>query len=362
MKKILFMAVTLLIFSGCRKQVEISHYTISGTVADSTLEGRMAYILPTDHPNLNDIPLDSAKIENGNFFMEGTAPFEPSVVTFIVMDKSGETIQQMLSSSMLLEKGDMTVEISKGRRFTISGTVHNDMLMVCRRLLIDYANSCSEINQMQVSASEKKKLMKEKQKSCNAGIINAFMTDPKSEITQTMFKEIYVIFDKDELNYLREQMEKTQNPNSKVTLSDMDIMAGEKYQLYDTICDKDNNKICLNDIIREHDFTIIEFWASYCSPCVYTNRAVAREYAKHKGKHFEAISISLDSKYQDWVHAIEQQDMVWTNVSNLKGWHCPIATKFHISHIPATFLFNSDGELIRGDLSLDELAIYLAED
>lgn len=362
MKKSLPFLILFLIFWGCKSSVETSHYKIVGVVQDTTLEGEMAYILPTDRPNLDDMPIDSAKIVNGVFAMEGTAPLEPATATFIVMNRGEKVKKPLCSSSMLLEKGTMNIRIGENRSFFISGTVHNDMLMVVRRSIIEYVQKTAEINAMPVSRAEKIKLLNDEQRRCNQDIINSLMRDPEGEITKIMLKEIYIIFNSEEMAFLRDHMESTPDVNPKTRLSDLNMILGEKYKFYDTIPDVNGNLVCLNDVISSHDYTVVEFWSSFCTPCVNTNRGIAHQYAIHKGKRLAVVLISVDRNYDEWKNASAKYDDEWISLSNLKGWNCPVATKFNISHIPSTFLFNSERELIRGDFTIDELAIHLEED
>ena len=48
-------------------------------------------------------------------------------------------------------------------------------------------------------------------------------------------------------------------------------------------------------------------------------------YDKFHAKGFEILSVSLDDKKDNWVNAIEKNDLNWGHVSSLKGWSCPVA-------------------------------------
>ncbi len=58
---------------------------------------------------------------------------------------------------------------------------------------------------------------------------------------------------------------------------------------------------------------------------------VKKVYDKFHDKGFEILSVSLDDKKDNWVNAIEKNDLNWGHVSSLKGWGCPVAKLYNVS-------------------------------
>lgn len=100
------------------------------------------------------------------------------------------------------------------------------------------------------------------------------------------------------------------------------------------------------------EFTIIDFWASWCKPCRVENPNVVRVYNKYHDKGLNIISVSLDKESQKdrWLKAIEKDQLTWSHVSNLKGWKDPIAVQYNVRGIPATFLLDKEGNIIAKNL------------
>lgn len=100
------------------------------------------------------------------------------------------------------------------------------------------------------------------------------------------------------------------------------------------------------------EYTIIDFWASWCRPCRAENPNVVRVYNKYHDKGLNIISVSLDRTGQKerWLKAIEDDKMDWYHVSNLKFWSDPIAKMYNVKAIPATFLLDKDGKIIDKNL------------
>ncbi|QIE58250.1 AhpC/TSA family protein [Rasiella rasia] len=99
-------------------------------------------------------------------------------------------------------------------------------------------------------------------------------------------------------------------------------------------------------------YTIIDFWASWCKPCRRENPNVVNVYQKYHDKGLNIISVSLDRAGQKerWVKAIEDDNMDWYHISNLKFWQDPIAKMYNVRSIPATFLLDENGVIIDKNL------------
>ena len=102
---------------------------------------------------------------------------------------------------------------------------------------------------------------------------------------------------------------------------------------------------------------MIDFWASWCSPCRAENPNVVRLYKKYHDKGFEIYSVSLDKTRDAWLRAIQQDGLEWTNhVSDLNGWTSSGGATYGIRSVPSTVLVDRDGKIIARNLRGQELA------
>ncbi|HON18979.1 MAG TPA: TlpA disulfide reductase family protein [Salinivirgaceae bacterium] len=111
---------------------------------------------------------------------------------------------------------------------------------------------------------------------------------------------------------------------------------------------------------------LIDFWASWCTPCRYENPTVVAAYTQFKnkkfkaGKGFEVYSVSLDKNKQAWVKGIQDDGLAWKyHVSDLQGWNSAAGRLYGVNSIPANFLIDKDGTILARNLRGQQLIAVL---
>ena len=97
---------------------------------------------------------------------------------------------------------------------------------------------------------------------------------------------------------------------------------------------------------------LIDFWATWCGPCIAELPNVLKAYEEYNDKGFEIIGISLDNaKDEDKLRTfVKDKKMTWPHAFDGQGWRNSLAKKFGISSIPATFLIGKDGKVVSTNL------------
>ena len=126
-----------------------------------------------------------------------------------------------------------------------------------------------------------------------------------------------------------------------------------------TLKTPDGKDISLKDF--KGKYVLVDFWASWCGPCLREMPNVVKLYKECKGKNFEIFGVSLDNKKDAWVKAIKANGMKWPQGSDLKGWGSEPARLCNVSAIPFTVLIDPEGEVIAIDLRGEQLHAKVKE-
>jgi thiol-disulfide isomerase/thioredoxin len=100
---------------------------------------------------------------------------------------------------------------------------------------------------------------------------------------------------------------------------------------------------------------LLDFWASWCGPCRYSNKNLVKLYSKYKNKGFEIVSVSLDDNINAWKRAVSQDRISWLQINDSKGWAATSAAKWQVDAIPASFLIDKDGNVVAINAEKKEL-------
>ncbi len=117
----------------------------------------------------------------------------------------------------------------------------------------------------------------------------------------------------------------------------------------------------LSEFVGKGNYVLVDFWASWCGPCMAEVPNVKALYDKYHSRGFDIVGLSFDSKKEAWVGAINRTGMNWHHLSDLKGWGTLAAQTYGINAIPATLLVDPDGKIVANDLRGEALQKKLAE-
>jgi thiol-disulfide isomerase/thioredoxin len=108
------------------------------------------------------------------------------------------------------------------------------------------------------------------------------------------------------------------------------------------------------------NFTIVDFWSSWCGPCRVESPQLVELYNTYKDKGLKIVGVSLDQNKENWLKAIENDNLAWVHVSNLKRWDDPIAAQYGVKSIPQLFLLDQKGTVLVRKTNARELEPFLA--
>lgn len=128
-----------------------------------------------------------------------------------------------------------------------------------------------------------------------------------------------------------------------------------------TLPDVNGNQVKLSSFRGK--YVLVDFWASWCGPCRGENPNLVKAYEKFKGKNFAILGVSLDRPGQkgEWLKAIKDDKLAWTQVSDLQYWNSAVVGLYHFDGIPFNVLVDPQGKVVGEGLRGSGLESKLAE-
>ncbi len=125
--------------------------------------------------------------------------------------------------------------------------------------------------------------------------------------------------------------------------------------------DTDGNMHKLSEYVGQGKWVLVDFWASWCSPCKAEMPNVRDAYKQYHDKGFEIVGLSFDSEKESWEKAIVEWQMPWIHLSDLKSWKSVAAEVYSVNSIPDNLLIDPEGIVVARGLRGEALAKKLAE-
>ncbi len=106
---------------------------------------------------------------------------------------------------------------------------------------------------------------------------------------------------------------------------------------------------------------LVDFWATWCGPCIAELPNVVKAYKDYHTRGFEIVGISLDRAGDGPKLATftKENDMPWRQFFDGKYWQNELAVKYGVNSIPATYLLDGAGNILGKNLRGAALAAAL---
>lgn len=106
---------------------------------------------------------------------------------------------------------------------------------------------------------------------------------------------------------------------------------------------------------------LLSFTASNVPELKILNRELVDVYNKHSSKGFTVYQVSLDQNKAQWIGSVADGRLPWISVCDLKGAESSAVLLYNVQKIPANFLIDREGNIVRRDIPTSEIAAAVVE-
>lgn len=116
------------------------------------------------------------------------------------------------------------------------------------------------------------------------------------------------------------------------------------------------DSVSLADLCGRHRWVLLDFWATWCEPCLQEIPVLQQAYTRYALQGLEICSISLDRDPERWRSFVARNQMLWTNaIDSPQEGETSAADIYGLQTIPANFLISPDGIIVARNLYGQEL-------
>ena len=391
MVRLIIVSFLATVVASCKESPDEKKFSVSGTIVNS--QAKMIYLEKVPAATMQPLIIDSAILKKDGSFSLKADPGE-SVVFNLRLDQNKYPVASVIND---VDDVRLNIEMSKEKnefaeKYEVEGSPASQQM---KTFMYDFNNDLQKIFRISMQADSLQKagvgdsllfpLMAEQRvigdkirKYCEEALSKS--GDPALTLFQLGYyqstangagfglqpfsnEEVNAIVDQTAnkfpmhqglaaiKNSLAQQMQTAAAPASWVGREAPDF----------SMPDITGKEIKLSSF--KGKYVLVDFWASWCGPCRQENPNLVRAYHQFKNKNFTVLGVSLDRPGQkdNWVKAINDDKLAWTNVSDLQFWNSEVVSLYGFNGIPFNVLVDPQGQVIAEALRGHSLVEKLEE-
>ena len=357
MKKLFIIAAAAVVAAGCANK---NAYTVSGTMTEEN-DGRYVYLYKYPGQPAECL-VDSAKVRHGKFRFRGEADTCEACYVSNLGSEEVFAVGNHDDTSFIVmffaEPGDIVLDIDNS---SASGTPSNDAYA-------EYMRRRNELQQQYYDSATQQK-RDDLIAQSDSLTVRTFEANADNIFGATLLQQLsYEMTGTETMNAIMDFPVSVQGSRVLAELREeaeakMPTDPGQPY-IEVVQHDMDGRELSLSSVVENprNKYVLVDFWASWCGPCMGEVPYLTAVYDKYRRKGFEIYGISLDTNAESWKNCVKSRKMNWLHVSDLNRFDNKAARDYGVRGIPSNFLVDtSTGEIVAVNLRGEALAAKMAE-
>jgi thiol-disulfide isomerase/thioredoxin len=120
-------------------------------------------------------------------------------------------------------------------------------------------------------------------------------------------------------------------------------------------------KLTLSDLRGK--YVLIDFWGTWCAPCIEALPVIKEAYDTYAGENFEIVGIANEPSMEQFEDFVEREDLEWPQIPEIYEENNEIQELYSVNSYPTYYLVNPDGKIVEYGMALsaDNLMETLAK-
>lgn len=333
-KSSMLLAGAMLLLSACGLEAQ-PNYTVTLPVGDS-YNNTMAYL----------IDWDSAQKMDSTIITDGVIKFTGHVDAPIL---ASMTINGQRGPVFFVEEGDIDLS---GNAETRYATPLNKKLAANQQRMSEIAKEYRALDQNDsIQAAKGAELIAE---------YDAIPSKAYEDNKDNMYGVYMYLQAANEYPLSQIESDMAANPllasskKARALVKTLKVQAetGEGKHYKDFTVEYDGKKEAFSSYVKPGRYTIVDFWASWCGPCVRQLKVIKELYSRFKDQGLDVVGVAVWDKPEDTVEAIKRHELPWPCIINAQSVPTDL---YGIQGIPCILLINPEGIIVSRDKQGAEL-------
>lgn len=292
--------------------------------------------------------VDSTNVDNGHFHFEGPEYlYEKSLISI------GNYPDTVLVAELLLERGPIEVEMKAESEvrspIALEYKQYRDSCGVLYSLIAAIEKQRGQKGQEEAWEAAYKRLydynFQFKKKHIHNGIGRSLFLYESGFMGDPYFYDLYELMsDRD-----KQRADVKHDYESRKKEEERQRLANKPYLDF-TLINPTGEERKISNYVGKSKLLFLDFWASWCGPCLAQKPQVKELYEKYNKDGFEILGISLDEQKDHWLASLKKSESPWPELcAASKERVAELRKLYNITGIPSGVLIDQSGKIIHAD-------------